>query len=173
MPKNPKTTLPIKLINYSYSTKIIRGCMEKYSLLTKLAKCTFNIALKLTFSASLSFFVFWLHFRPPRHCLMPFFERQFCHLGEKLSLKKMRSRTRRILRKKADCKQFIPTNVCWTERQIPFPLFAIISWRSHADYWRPIGTVEVKVLTSQTLTYKLCRVWYVTKDFCSRRESRS
>ena len=82
--------------------------MEKYSLLTKLAKCTFNIALKLTFSASLSFFVF----RPPRHCLMPFFERQFCHLGEKLSLKKMRSRTRRILRKKADGKQFIPTNVC-------------------------------------------------------------
>ena len=26
----------------------------------------------------------------------------------------------------------------------------------------PIGAVEVKVLTSQTHTYKLCRVWYVT-----------
>ena len=62
--------------------------MEKFSLLTKLAKCTFNIALKLTFSVFLFFFVFRLHFRPLRHCLMPFFERQFCHLGEKLSLKK-------------------------------------------------------------------------------------
>ena len=50
--------------------------MEKYSLLTKLAKCTLNIALKLTFSVFLFFFVFWLHFRPPRHCLRPFFERQ-------------------------------------------------------------------------------------------------
>ena len=47
--KNPKTTLPIKAINYSYGKKIIRRCMEKYSLLTKLAKCTLNIALKLTF----------------------------------------------------------------------------------------------------------------------------
>ena len=36
----------------------------------------------------------------------------------------------------------------------------------------PIGAVEVKVLTSQTHTYKLCRGWYVTKDFCSTRESR-
>ena len=36
----------------------------------------------------------------------------------------------------------------------------------------PIGAVEVKVLTSQTHTYKLCRVWYVTKDFCSWREYR-
>ena len=51
--------------------------MEKYSLLTKLAKCTLNIALKLTFSVFLFFFVFWLHFRPPRHCLRPFSERQF------------------------------------------------------------------------------------------------
>ena len=51
--------------------------MEKYSLLTKLAKCTLNIALKLTFSVFLFFFVFWLHFRPPRHCLRPFLERQF------------------------------------------------------------------------------------------------
>ena len=51
--------------------------MEKYFLLTRLAKCTLNIALKLTFSVFLFFFVFWLHFRPPRHCLMPFFERQF------------------------------------------------------------------------------------------------
>ena len=25
----------------------------------------------------LFFFVFWLHFRPPRNCLIPFFERQF------------------------------------------------------------------------------------------------
>ena len=38
----------------------------------------------------------------------------------------------------------------------------------------PIGAVEVKLLTSKTHTYKykLCRVWYVTKDFCSGRESR-
>ena len=49
---------PNQLINYSYSTKIIRRCMEKYSLLTKLAKCTLNIALKLTFSVFLFFFVF-------------------------------------------------------------------------------------------------------------------
>ena len=28
----------------------------------------------------------------------------------------------------------------------------------------PIGTVEVKVLTSQTHMYKLCSVWYMTKD---------
>ena len=42
--KNPKTTLPIKLISYSYSKKIIRPCMEKYSFLTKLAlKLTFNV----------------------------------------------------------------------------------------------------------------------------------
>ena len=27
----------------------------------------------------------------------------------------------------------------------------------------PIGAVEVKVLTSQTHTYKLGRMWYVTK----------
>ena len=64
------------LINYSYSKKIVRRCMEKYSLLTKLAKCTLNIALKLTFSVFLFFFVFWLHFTP-RHCLRPFLERQF------------------------------------------------------------------------------------------------
>ena len=51
--------------------------MEKYSLLTKLTKCTLNVALKLTFSVFLFFFVFWLHFRPSKHCLMPFFERQF------------------------------------------------------------------------------------------------
>ena len=51
--------------------------MEKYSLLTKLAKCTLNIALKFTFSVLLFSFVFWLHFRPPRHCLMAFFEREF------------------------------------------------------------------------------------------------
>ena len=36
----------------------------------------------------------------------------------------------------------------------------------------PIGAVEVKVLTSQTHTHKLCRVWYVNKDFCSWREYR-
>ena len=29
-----------------------------------------------------------------------------------------------------------PTNVCWTDRYIPFPLFANISCRSHADYQR-------------------------------------
>ena len=51
--------------------------MEKYSLLTKLAKCTLNIALKLTFSVYLFLFVFRLHFRPPRHGLRPFLERQF------------------------------------------------------------------------------------------------
>ena len=68
---------PTLLINYSYSKKIIRRCMEKYSLLTKLTKCTLNIALKLTFSVYLFFFVFWLHFRPPRHCLRPFLGRQF------------------------------------------------------------------------------------------------
>ena len=49
--------------------------MEKYSLLTKLAKCTLNIALKLTVSVFLFFFVFWLHFRPPRYCLMRCFFR--------------------------------------------------------------------------------------------------
>ena len=49
---------PTLLINYSYSKKIIRRCMEKYSLLTKLAKCTLNIALKLTFSVFLFLFVF-------------------------------------------------------------------------------------------------------------------
>ena len=32
--------------------------MEKYSLFTKLAKCALNIALKLTFSILLFFFVF-------------------------------------------------------------------------------------------------------------------
>ena len=58
MPKNPKTTLPIKLINYSYSKKIIRHCIEKFSLLTKFAICILNIALKLTFSVCVFFFVF-------------------------------------------------------------------------------------------------------------------
>ena len=125
------------LINYPYSKKIIRRCMEKYSLLTKLAKCKLNIALKLTFSASLFFFVFWLHFRPPRHCLMPFLSDSSVILVKNCRSKKMRSRTRRILREKADCKQSIPTNVCWTERRIPFLLFANISWRSQADYRRP------------------------------------
>ena len=33
-----------------------------------------------------------------------------------------------------------------------------------------IGAVELKVLTSQTHTYKFRIVWYVTKDFCSGRE---
>ena len=37
---------PTLLINYSYSKKIIRRCMEKYSLLTKLTKCTLNIAFE-------------------------------------------------------------------------------------------------------------------------------
>ena len=75
--ESPEQHYPTLLINYSYSKKIIRRCMEKYSLLTKLAKCTLNIALKLTFSVFLFFFVFWLHFRPPRHRLRPFLERQF------------------------------------------------------------------------------------------------
>ena len=37
-----------------------------------------------------------------------------------------------------------------------------------------IGDVDkcCQVLTSQTHTYKLGRVSYVTKDFCSRQESR-
>ena len=34
----------------------------------------------------------------------------------------------------------------------------------------PIGAVEVKMLTSQTHTYKLGRVRYTTKDFCSVQE---
>ena len=34
----------------------------------------------------------------------------------------------------------------------------------------PIGAVEVKMLTSQTLTYKLGRVCYATTDFCSGQE---
>ena len=56
--ESPEQHYPTLLINYSYSKKIIRRCMEKYSLLTKLAKCTLNIALKLTFSVFLFFFVF-------------------------------------------------------------------------------------------------------------------
>ena len=36
----------------------------------------------------------------------------------------------------------------------------------------PVGAVEFQVLTSQTHTYKLRRVWYVTKDVCSGQESR-
>ena len=77
MPRTREQHYPSKLIHYSYCKKIIRRCMEKFSLLTEFAKCTLNIALKLTFSVFLFFFVFWLHFRPPRHCLKPFFERQF------------------------------------------------------------------------------------------------
>ena len=97
MPRTRKQHYPSKLINYSYSKKIIRRCMEKYSLLTKLAKCTLNIALKLTFSVFLFFVAFWRHFRPPRHCqeaalLNTFFWATVFsprwHLGEKLSLKK-------------------------------------------------------------------------------------
>ena len=56
--ESPEQHCPTLLINYSYSKKIIRHCMEKYSLLTKLAKCTLNTALKLTFSVFLFFFVF-------------------------------------------------------------------------------------------------------------------
>ena len=48
-----------------------------------------------------------------------------------------------------------------------------ISARDHMQIiGNPIGAVELKVLTSQTHTYKLGRVCYVTKDFCSRGESR-
>ena len=65
------------LFNCSYSKKNYKTLYEKYSLFTKLIKCALNIALKLTFSLFLFFFVFSIHFRPPRHCLMPFFERQF------------------------------------------------------------------------------------------------
>ena len=54
--ESPEQHYPTQLINYSYSKKIIRRCMQKYSLLTKLAKCTLNIALKLTFSIFLFFF---------------------------------------------------------------------------------------------------------------------
>ena len=46
-------------------------------MLTKLIKCALNIALKLTLSLFLFFFAFGLHFRPPKHCLIPLFERQF------------------------------------------------------------------------------------------------
>ena len=56
--ESPEQHYPTLLINYSYSKKIMRRCMEKYFLLTKLAKCTLNIALKLTFSVFLFFFVF-------------------------------------------------------------------------------------------------------------------
>ena len=57
--------------------------MEKFSLLTKLAKCTLNIALKLTKVSPV--------FHPDdrrgkrRELLFSSF---YCHLGEKLSLKK-------------------------------------------------------------------------------------
>ena len=34
----------------------------------------------------------------------------------------------------------------------------------------PIGAVEVTMLPSQTHTYKLGRVLYATKDFCSGQE---
>ena len=48
-----------------------------------------------------------------------------------------------------------------------------ISARDHMQIiGNPIGAVELKVLTSQTHTYKLGRVCYVTKDFCSGGESR-
>ena len=56
--ESPEQHYPTQLINYSYSKKIIRLCTEKYSLLTKLAKFTLNIALKLIFSVFLFFFVF-------------------------------------------------------------------------------------------------------------------
>ena len=36
----------------------------------------------------------------------------------------------------------------------------------------PIGVAEAKVLTSQTNAYKLGRVCYVTKEFCSGRDKR-
>ena len=58
MPRTRKQNYASKLINYSYSKKIIRRYMEKCSLLTKLEKCALNVALKLTFSAFLFFFVF-------------------------------------------------------------------------------------------------------------------
>ena len=56
--ESPEQHYPTLLINYSYSKKIMRRCMEKYFFLTKLAKCTLNITLKLTFSVFLFFFVF-------------------------------------------------------------------------------------------------------------------
>ena len=34
----------------------------------------------------------------------------------------------------------------------------------------PIGAVKVQVLTSQTHTFKLGRVWYVIKEFSSGQE---
>ena len=61
MPRTRKQHYPAKVVNDSYSKKLkddLRRCMEKYFLLTKLAKCTLNIALKLTFSVFLFFFVF-------------------------------------------------------------------------------------------------------------------
>ena len=56
--------------------------MEKFSLLTKLAKCTLNIALKLTKMSP----VFHPDSRGKRRELL--FSSFCCHLGEKLSLKK-------------------------------------------------------------------------------------
>ena len=58
VPLGPGKFHVVVLVNYSYSKKIIRPCMGKCSLLTKLANCTLNIALKLTFSVFLFFFVF-------------------------------------------------------------------------------------------------------------------
>ena len=75
------TTTTTTTTLYSHFTFIqqqnYKTLYDKYSLLTKLIKCALNIALKFTFRLFLFFFAFWLYFRPPRHCLIPLFERQF------------------------------------------------------------------------------------------------
>ena len=73
----PRTTLPLQANWLFIQKENYKTLYEKFSLLTKLIKCALNSALKLTFSLFLFFFAFWLHFRPPKHCLIPLSERQF------------------------------------------------------------------------------------------------
>ena len=64
----------------------------------------------------------------------------------------------------------------WASAELKDKFFSHCSQTSAGDHMQiigdPIGAVEVKVLTSQTHKYKLCRLWYVTKDFCSWRDFR-
>ena len=56
MPRTREQHYPSKLINYSYSKKIIRRCMTNILCSLKLINCALNIDLKLTFSLFFSFF---------------------------------------------------------------------------------------------------------------------
>ena len=69
MPRTREQHHPNKLINYSYTQENYKTLYGEYSLLTKLAKCALNIALKLTFIVLSFFLVFWLQIRPPMHIL--------------------------------------------------------------------------------------------------------